>query len=110
MPDDNGLLSSAEKERVIAWMQKHETGEFVCPVCKKKDWLIGDHLVQPITLGQKGSVQFGGIGYPQVMFVSVPCGLTIFMNAVIMGILPGSANREGEKAAAVAQPEEKANG
>jgi hypothetical protein len=41
-----------------------------------------------------GNVNFGGIGYPQLMLISAPCGFTVYLNAVLMGL---SAPFEPEK-------------
>jgi hypothetical protein len=90
VPDQDGRLTREEKDRFIAWAAKHEAGKpnaGVCPQCKSNQWLIADHLVQPVTL-KGNTMQLGqSIGYPQVMLISEPCGLTWFFNAVLCGIV-----------------------
>lgn len=89
MADSTGKLSQAEIDQVVAWMAKHGAADKICPVCGSNTWFVGHHLVQPLTLAIN-RVQFGGLGYPFVTIMSTPCGYTIFMNAVLMGLVPAS--------------------
>jgi hypothetical protein len=89
MPESDGRLTSAEKDSIIAKIDSLWTGSHSCPVCGHTNWIIGDHLVQPITLAQ-GSLQLGGPGYPQVMLISSKCGYTMFFNAVVLGVVPSN--------------------
>jgi hypothetical protein len=96
MPDKNGLLTSDEKERIAKRIESMWTGSARnCPICGSNQWLVGDHLVQPVTLGPNNSLMLSGPGYPQVMLIST-CGHTLFFNAVILGVLP--AQQEGTPA------------
>ncbi len=88
MPDKVGKLTQDEKNLVVQKLQTVWTGTQNCPICGNPNWLVGDHLVQPVTLGPGSGLMLGGIGYPQVMLISVGCGHTLFFNAVMMGILP----------------------
>jgi hypothetical protein len=100
MPDATGKLTEEEKNRVGAWVkEKGKAGVNPnCPVCGSPDWFIADHLVQPMTLGANRSLLLGGIGYPQVMLVSLPCGYTRLLNAVLMGVIvEGEQKKEEEK-------------
>lgn len=83
--DTEGKLSKDEKERIKAWVEaKSKTAE--CPVCGNTNWIIGDHIVQPVTNGS-GRVLLGGAAYPQVMLVSTECGYTRYFNAILMGLV-----------------------
>lgn len=90
MPGPDGKLTPEEKTKAVVWFgQRHKLH---CQVCGNNNWVVGDHLVQPITLGPNMNLMLGGIvGYPQVMRVCTICGHTMFFNAVIMGILPASS-------------------
>lgn len=88
MPGKDGKLTDADYKHVQDWMAKFP-GAHACPICTQTQWNIGQHLVQPVTLGENSSIQFGGVGYPNVLLIS-PCGYSRLMNAVIMGLIPNS--------------------
>jgi hypothetical protein len=94
MPEQDGRLTKDEKDDLIRkilslWKAPHN-----CPVCGDQNWIIGDHLVQPVTLGASRSIMLAGTGYPQVMLISSKCGYTMFLNAVVLGAVPPEA-KEG---------------
>ena len=86
MPDDAGKLTAEEKQLVIDWFGKNACPDLKCSVCGERDWFIGDHLVQPVTVGDQMNLVLGGVGYPQVMLISQKCGHTLFFNAVMIGL------------------------
>lgn len=88
MPDSAGLLTSEEIKKFQDWLAKYQPGDVVCPICRSTKWIVGQHIVQPLTLAGNMSIQMGGPGYPHILLISNPCGYTIFVNAVIAGILP----------------------
>lgn len=89
MPDVDGKLSAEEIQKIMAWLAQYpKAANAICPMCDSQDWIIGDHLVQPVTQGRQGTI-FGGVAYPQVMLISNPCGFTRLVNAVVMGVVPG---------------------
>src|SRR2546425_13340153 len=97
MPDNDGKLTEEEKQRILNWTKEHWKGQVNCPICASPNWIIGDHVVLPITLGKDSNLMLGGPGYPQVMLVSQPCGYTIFFNAVVIGIAPGAQKTADQK-------------
>lgn len=80
-------LSADEKALIAAWLKEHWQGTTLCPISMDNNWLIGDHLVQPLTL-MSGGVALGGTGYPVAQIICGSCGYTIYMNAVIMRVVP----------------------
>jgi hypothetical protein len=91
MTDHTGQLTPEELQKVKDWLIKFKPGgDAICPICGSSEWFISAHLVQPVTLGVGFAIQLGGIGYPQVMMNSNPCGYTMFLNAVMIGILPSA--------------------
>jgi hypothetical protein len=86
MPDNSGALTPEEKQKVNAWFQQnwHLTS---CPISGHQNWVLGDHIVQPVT--HAGGVVIGGVSYPQIMVICGGCGYTVYMNAVIAGVVPG---------------------
>jgi hypothetical protein len=91
MPDPTGKLTPEELKKAHDWLAKYSPGaETACPICRSTTWIIAEHLVQPVTLRAGLSIQLGGLSYPQVMVISNPCGYTMFLNAVLVGILVGT--------------------
>jgi hypothetical protein len=89
MPDQSGKLTELEKQTIRGWLESHWPQPTHCPFCGMTSWVIADHLVQPITLGQNQDLLIGtGVGYPQVMVISAHCGYTVFLNAVMLRIAP----------------------
>jgi hypothetical protein len=62
------------KQKITTWLTRNHRSPPACPFCWHSNWLIGDHLVQPSTLGLSGNIQLGGLGYPHVMLISVGRG------------------------------------
>jgi hypothetical protein len=89
MPDEKGRLTPTEKQSVTSWIHKYSKGRgLICPVCESKIWQIANHLLQPSTLTGGMNLALGGLGYPAVQLVSVPCGYTVTFNAVVLGLAP----------------------
>ena len=95
MPDKDGKLTDEDRKKVNDWLAKFpEWINGTCPICGSKQWMLAEHLVQPVTLGPSEGLQLGGIGYPQIMLVSNPCGYTRMLNAVIIGVLQETKKAE----------------
>lgn len=88
MPEESGALTQAEVDGIAAWLNGHAGGkEHPCPICGEVAWTIIPFFVQPVTLGQNHNYNFGIGGYPQVMVVSLKCGYTRYINAMIAGVI-----------------------
>jgi hypothetical protein len=97
MPDLKGKLSEEEKQKIRSWIDaRRATALLICPVCNKTDWVVADHLVQPLTLGEKFAAMLGGTAYPVAQVVSLQCGYTMYFNAVLMGIVKRTADTNTE--------------
>jgi hypothetical protein len=89
MPDEKGKLTDEELTKIRTWLTSFGLPVPTCPFCGSNVWSIGPYLVQPLTLGAGNALQLGGyIGYPQIALVSAKCGHTLFINAVVAGLLP----------------------
>lgn len=89
MPDQSGKLTQDEIKKVHEWLAKYPKGaDAPCPICQTSTWWIGEHLVQPVTVAAGFSIRLSGVGYPQIMLISIPCGYTMYINATAAGILP----------------------
>ena len=87
MPDKDGKLTKEEKQKTIDWIEERKLGEGPhCPVCGTNHWQIADHLVAPSIHTGEGLL-LGGPAYPHVMVICRKCSNTLFLNAVMMGIL-----------------------
>ena len=94
MPDSHGNLTPDDKSTVLTWLQSRWTVAKTCPVSGHNDWMIGDHVVQPITISGQGAARSKGLGYPQVMLICDGCGYTMYFNAVKIGLgAPSSADQ-----------------
>jgi hypothetical protein len=91
MPDAAGKLTPEDKQKCVDWINSFRQPPLVCPICGSKNWSIADHLVAPPVLGPGSGLQLGGVSYPQLMLISNPCGHTIFVNAVLAGVLQNPA-------------------
>ena len=86
MPDYNGILTLEDRQIIDSWLKDQwRTGS--CPVCRKRNWVLADHVVTPMLYTGVGLTQ--GAGYPQIMVICQVCGYTVYVNAVIAGIVQG---------------------
>ena len=85
---DPPSLSQETREKIKQYLERWRVP--VCPLCGSDKWFIGEHLVQPFTVNRRGHLQAGGVTYPQVMVISEPCGYTMFINAVAVGVMTPS--------------------
>jgi hypothetical protein len=86
MPDFNGVLTTEDRNIIDSWIKVNwHMGN--CPVCRKQDWVLADHVVTPMLYTGVGLAQ--GAGYPQIMMICQVCGYTIYLNAVTVGIISG---------------------
>jgi hypothetical protein len=98
MPDRSGKLTELEKQTIRHWLESHWKQPMPCPFCGDPSWVIADHLVQPITLGENQDLMMGvGVGYPQVMIISPQCGYTVLLNAVMLGIVGSDGSEKDAK-------------
>ena len=95
MPDSKGLLSQDDKDKVVSLITQ-KWKNWTCPFSGDSNWIVADHAVTPMTIGQGGSIIMGGANYPQVMLICKTCGYTVFINAVLVGIFPPSPEGKGE--------------
>lgn len=86
MPDFNGVLTPEDRQKIDIWLKKNwRTGN--CPVCRKANWTLADHVVTPMLYNGVGFAQ--AAGYPQIMIICQVCGYTLWFNAVTAGIVQG---------------------
>lgn len=87
MPDANGKLTPADKQKVVDWLNKKgKTAN--CPVCQANSWMVGDDLINAM-LFAGNNVIIGGPTYPMAILVCTNCAYTRHFMAVPIGLLPG---------------------
>jgi hypothetical protein len=88
MPDYQGVLMQDERDRADAWFRTNWTIRR-CPICNQDqgNWSLADHVVVPIPWSTAGPL-LGGATYPQIMVNCGVCGYTVYINAIIVGIVP----------------------
>ncbi|WP_415717132.1 hypothetical protein [Roseibium sp.] len=92
MPDQNGLLSKSDKDKVIAWLDQKGRNHN-CPVCSNNNWSIGDHLLSG-TAFAGGNIVVGAPAYPMAFIVCSNCAYTRHFMAIPLGILPSEPTEE----------------
>lgn len=86
MPDEQGLLTDAERERASAWLEK-TWRTWACPFSGHTDWDLGETIVQPQKhIPGAAMVIGGGPVYPLLLLTCLGCGYTIFVNALLAGV------------------------
>jgi hypothetical protein len=90
-------MTPKQRGDAVAWLKKHSPEGTTCPLCKNNGWIIPGHLVTPVV--HSGGVILGGTpNYPQFMAVCTTCGYTIYMNAVLSGIMEEKEKDDAEAA------------
>ena len=83
-------LTDEEKAQVVRWLQARGAGPRECTVClQRNNWVVADDLVTPLPYQRADEVAAASGSYPQAMVVSENCGNTIYLNAVMIGVVEG---------------------
>ena len=85
MPNKDGVLNNADKQRALAWLNSKSKGN-PCPVCGGKKLGIADHLIAGMIFHNKG-VTVDGPGYPMLLITCQDChNATWFAAKPILGL------------------------
>lgn len=93
-PSFNAELTPELHQRAQKWVEEKWT-RAECPFHGPTSWEVGNMVVQTVQYVPKG-ISIGGRTYPLVPVICRTCGYTVFLNALLMGIVPASlswANR-----------------
>jgi len=97
MPGSNDKITPEEEQKIKDWLAQYKPGaDAVCPICESTEWMIGRYLSQTLTIGYSQQTRFGGVSYPYVVLIS-KCGYTMFLNAVMMGIVTREPEQSEKK-------------
>lgn len=99
MASDKGELTKEQKQQFLDWLKKRWTGDANCFVCRKSQWVTGDHFITPTAQTPGGGLVLGGISYPQVFVNCGNCGHTIYFNAMLIGLISQDVKEEEKKEA-----------
>jgi len=90
MIDHSGKLTVQDMKTVQNWIARQGLPSGLgCPICGEKSWTIGENLLRPLGLDSGAPIHLGVVARPLVMMVSPKCGYTFFLNAAIIGLVPG---------------------
>ena len=95
MPDENWKLTQKEKEDVVAWI-KEKWENTKCPFSGHNEWNLGDELVRT-TKYTGNNLLIGGSTYPLIIFTCIGCGYVVYINAILVGIVPKEEKAPPEK-------------
>jgi hypothetical protein len=83
-------LTEEEKKAVVRWLQTRAAGPRECAVClQRNNWVVADDLVTSSSYQRGDEVGADRGSYPQAMLVCENCGNTVYLNAVMIGIVEG---------------------
>jgi len=73
-----------EQQKINRLAKKYKP--YICPLCHKGEWVIGDRVFY---LGEfnENAIVIGGQSFPVLPIVCSECGNTLFINAIVAGIV-----------------------
>ena len=84
MPDEKGVLDSADKGKLEQWLTSHS---ITCPQCGMQKWDIATQIVAPIPTDGKGSAVNEGKVFDTIQLTCLNCASITGLNARTVGIL-----------------------
>ncbi len=97
MPDKDGKLSEADRQKISNWLNKRWRAQRNCTVCGTNNWSIGEHVVTTARLNNKGQILMSGAAYPYVMVICNYCANTMAFNAPMLGLVENKAAAQKNK-------------
>ena len=79
-----------DRGKALAWLNEQWKGNKLCPICSENSWSISEDLVE-VRPYKGGALVVGGSLFPFLVVTCRNCGHTLFFNAVIAGLVEGSA-------------------
>ncbi len=94
MPKKDGTLTEEEQSTLQKFVLEKWTEERKCPLCGKYNWLSSDMVVSTPGVGEGGTMIFGGTQVPSIPIICTFCGYTVFINAMIAGVIKPAKKKE----------------
>lgn len=76
-------LTTKQKETIIEKLRKIDGA---CPICRNKNWTIGDEIVSANSVSLGGSTVMGGPFIPMAQVVCNNCGFVSHHAVALLGI------------------------
>lgn len=86
MANEDGSLTPAEMENFRTWLEARWKPPPACPVCEKKEWVMGGHVLKleprrgPRLDGSTVLIIGGGLHVPVLAIFCANCAYTMFFN------------------------------
>lgn len=80
-------ITDDQRQKVQAWFDEKAPLIGACPMCKQRQWVLGDYLVQPMPFTEGGTLVIGGLSMPLLMLICGNCGNVQFQSAVMAGLV-----------------------
>ena len=84
------------KQRGMDWLNGKWNTPKGCPICKQNNWGVSESLALLPRL-IKDAMDAPNLVYPVFLVTCGTCGYTMFINALIAGLLPVSSEEKKEK-------------
>jgi len=82
-------LDSEGRKRILAFLQERSPRPGLCPLCQKQAWNLENEIWE-LREFNMGNLIVGGQVFPVVPLICTNCGNTLFINAVLSGVLQRS--------------------
>jgi hypothetical protein len=79
-------LSPEQVIKAQEWLGSQWTTR-ACPFHGPTKWQVGRRLAAPVNYVPGGGVFLGGPAYPLIVVTCTACGFTVFVNAVVAGLI-----------------------
>lgn len=79
--------------KVMDWIRKNWIKPSNCPICNMDDWGISDKIIEIRPIHEQPE-SFSGNIYPYFFIFCRNCGYTIFVNAIIAGLIEIKPNQQ----------------
>jgi hypothetical protein len=80
-------ITDAQRSLIADWLRIKSPTTPLCPLHGETKWIVGKYFAGiPVKDAEEARVHAGPF-YPYVTFVCERCGYTMFINAVVMGLL-----------------------
>lgn len=100
-PRPSNQLTPAQIDQASQWLREHWKA-LICPFHGPTNWQVQQYLTST-PLYASGVTILGGPAYPFLVVMCSICGYTVFVNAIVVGLVPSAplASESNEKEAAV---------
>lgn len=84
------MPAKLDRQRFAEWLNRHWTGNKVCPICGNNNWSVPEELVE-VRPFSGGTLVLGGRLFPHAIIICKVCGHTLLFNAMVAGLVKPEA-------------------